>query len=106
MSKLPGKSPAKDYDAAARWAEYSMVLVKNSPTALRGDAAAAYGRSVLQRAAGRRGLDGTAEPGEPSPRRQVRLPRSVSDRVDRLAAARGCTPSEIMRDAITSYVQQ
>ncbi|WP_211841778.1 ribbon-helix-helix protein, CopG family [Rudaeicoccus suwonensis] len=40
-----------------------------------------------------------------SPRRQVRLPRVLSDEVDRLAAAQGRDASSVMRDAIAEYVQ-
>jgi hypothetical protein len=39
-----------DYAAAADWAEYDMVLVPNSRTALHGAAAAQYSRALLARA--------------------------------------------------------
>jgi len=47
-------STKKDYTAAAEWAEHEMTLPRNSATAVRGEEAAAYGRSVLERALGGR----------------------------------------------------
>ncbi|QBJ96806.1 ribbon-helix-helix protein, CopG family [Rhodococcus sp. ABRD24] len=97
---------AKDYEAAARWAEDDMVLPENSTTARRGAAAAEAGRALLARAhAGRPSLDPAAAPGTESPRRQVRLPLAVSEQVDEIAKAQGRRSSEVMRDAITLYVQ-
>lgn len=54
------------YADLAAWAENDMVLNPESTTALRGDAAAAAGRELLARAAGRRS-SGHGE-GEPRPR--------------------------------------
>lgn len=97
----------KDYDDAARWAEDDMVLPHNSTTARRGADAAAAGRALLARAhAGRPSLDPQAEPGTESPKRQVRLPQAVSEQVDTIAAAQGRRAAEVMREAITLYVQE
>lgn len=41
-----------EYTAAAEWAEREMTLPRDSATAVRGDQAAAYGRSVLARTTG------------------------------------------------------
>ncbi|MET3642796.1 hypothetical protein ABIC73_004399 [Prescottella equi] len=97
----------KNYDEAADWAEHEMTLPENSKTARRGAAAAEAGRALLARAhAGRPSLDPQAKPGEESPRRQVRLPLAVSEQVDALAAAQGRRAAEVMRDAITMYVNE
>lgn len=45
-------TPAERDQVAARWAEVKMTLVLRSATALRGDAAAAHGRSQLEGALG------------------------------------------------------
>ena len=93
----------KDFYAdAAEWAERDMVLPTNSTTALRGDDAAAF----LARAVGRPALDPDAARGEYSPRRQVRLPRALSDDIDELAAAQGRAASSVMREAIADYVDR
>lgn len=94
----------KDYAAAAEWAEHEMVLSADSTTALRGEAAAAFGRDMVARAVGRPALDPAAARGEHSPRRQVRLSQAVSDEVDHLAATQGRTAAEVMRDAIADYL--
>lgn len=41
-----------DYDAAAEWAEHDMKLPKNSQTALRGEAAADFGRDLIEHSRG------------------------------------------------------
>ena len=38
-----------DFDSASEWAEHDMTLPDNSKSALRGPAAAAFGRDLLQR---------------------------------------------------------
>ena len=103
-----GAGRKKNYDQAANWAENEMTLPENSTTARRGEAAAASGRAMLERASGRGrpSLDPAAEKGAKSPARQVRLPIRTSARVDQLAAARGVTPAAVMRDAITTYVNE
>ncbi len=95
----------KDYAAAAQWAEDHMTPEANSAHALHGEAAAAYGRALLERAGvGRPRLDPTEDVTGRSPRRQVRLPQTLSDNVDHLAAAQGRTAAEVMRDAIADYL--
>jgi len=46
----------------------------------------------------------TGSPGK-SPSRQVRLPQDISDRVDALAHERQVPSSEVMRTAITEYIE-
>ena len=93
-----------DHQALSEWAENEMTLPKNSTTALRGDDAAAAGRALLERAGGGRpSLDPNAQPGEESPRRQVRLPKPLSDRVNAIAAQQGRRPADVMREAIAEY---
>ncbi len=95
----------KDYDALAEWAEKDMTLPERSTTAARGTAAAEMGRDLLQRSVGRPSLSQGAQPGKHSPKRQVTLPEDISNGVDDLAARVGRKPAEIMREAITEYVQ-
>lgn len=45
-------TPAERDQVAARWAEVKMTLVARSTTALRGEAAATHGRSLLEEALG------------------------------------------------------
>ncbi len=92
-----------DHQALSEWAENEMTLPKNSTTALRGGDAAAAGRALLERAGGRPPLDPNAQPGEESPRRQVRLPKPLSDSVDAIAAQQGRRPADVMREAIAAY---
>lgn len=93
-----------DHQALSEWAENEMTLPTNSTTALRGADAAAAGRALLERAGGGRPpLDPNAQPGEESPRRQVRLPKPLSDSVDAIAARQGRRPADVMREAIAAY---
>ncbi|GAB3945419.1 hypothetical protein GCM10029976_071140 [Kribbella albertanoniae] len=39
-----------NFDSAAEWAEHDMTLRADSPSALRGPAAAAFGRDLVERA--------------------------------------------------------
>lgn len=39
-----------------------------------------------------------------SPRRQVRLPRDLNVRLDDFAKAQAVTPSDVIRDALTDYL--
>jgi hypothetical protein len=98
-------STDKDYAAAAEWAEHDMRLPENSSTALRGEPAAAYGRSVLERAlGGRPSIDPAAGPGEHSRVRQVRLPQALNAELDAVAQQQHRTASEVLRDAIAEYL--
>jgi hypothetical protein len=95
-----------DYEALSAWAENEMTLRPNSTTAKHGPAAAQAGRELLERvgAGGRPSLSGEDEPGA-SPRRQVRLPRTLSQRVDALAKKQHRTASDVMREAVEDYVR-
>ena len=91
----------KDYQAAADWAEHDMTLKPGTTTALRSEAAAAHGRAALERAVGGRpSIDPNAKPGQHSRMRQVRLPHDINTKLDEVAAAQNCRPSEIMRAAL------
>lgn len=61
-------------------------------------------QELLRHAGGRPSVDPNAEPGSHAPRRQVRLPRTLSDRVDDLARRDNRSASDLMREAIAEYV--
>lgn len=94
------------YDALARWAEAEMEP-EDAATVLTGEDAIRDARATLARAGvGRPKLAASAPKGERSPRRQVRMSQEMSDAIDALADARGESPSDIMREALTSYLRQ
>ncbi len=96
----------KDYSAAAQWAECDMTLPKSSRTALRGEQAAAYGRSVVERAlGGRPSIDPESGPGQHARVRQVRLPGSMDDGLTTLAEQQHRTTSDVLRDALAEYLR-
>ncbi|MGL5849527.1 MAG: ribbon-helix-helix protein, CopG family [Phycicoccus sp.] len=95
------------YDALADWAEHDMDIDVDDPTIVRGESAAEFGREMLERAGvGRPRLDPTETVTGRSPRRQVRLSQALSDGVDKLAATQGRAASEVMRDAISDYLDR
>lgn len=95
----------KDYQRAAAWAEHDMTLPASSTTAVRGKAAAAFGRDVLERATGGRpSIDPKASPGQHSPVRQVRLPVEVNEQLAALARAEHRSPSDVIRAALADYL--
>ncbi len=101
--------------AAARWAEDEMTLPARSATALRGDAAAAHGRSLLEDALGgpeeveaavrgRKTL-GRARPEGRSPKRQATLPAELDRRGLAFIQAGGAHDySALMRTALAEYL--
>lgn len=91
------------YNALADWAESDTPEIhpENSQSGPESQEAT---REILRRAGGRPTIDPAAEPGAHSPRRQVRLPRVLSDRVDDLAKHDNRSPSDLMREAIAEYV--
>ena len=96
---------AKDYRAAADWAEHAMVLKPGSTTALRGADAAKRGREVLAKAlGGRPSIDPDAKPGQHARVRQVRVSTEVDARIEVLAAHRHVKASDIIREALTAYL--
>lgn len=98
-------STKKDYTAAAEWAKHEMTLPHNSATAVRGEDAAEYGRSVLERAlGGRPSIDPDATPGQHSRVRQVRLPGSMDEGLATLAQQQHRTTSDVLRDAVAEYL--
>lgn len=99
----------EERDAAlAAWAASDEArIAEDDPKMLRGDAARQHGRAVLARVGrGQRPLEATMAKGEHSPRRQVRLPKSLSDDLDDLASEQGRQPSALMRDAISEYLHR
>lgn len=98
-------SAGKDYRQAAEWAERDMTLKPSSTTAVRGEAAAAFGRDLLERATGGRpSIDPRARPGQHSPVRQVRLAAEVNDQLTTLATAEHRSPSDVIRAALADYI--
>jgi hypothetical protein len=96
---------AKDYQAAADWAEHAMVLKPDSTTALRGADAAKRGREVLAKAlGGRPSIDPDAKPGQHARVRQVRVAAEVDARIEVLAAHRHVKASDIIREALAVYL--
>lgn len=96
---------AKDYQAAADWAEHAMVLKPDSTTALRGADAAKRGREVLAKAlGGRPSIDPDAKPGQHARVRQVRVAAEVDARIEVLAAHRHVKASDIIREALAAYL--
>ncbi|MGH8890943.1 MAG: ribbon-helix-helix protein, CopG family [Acidothermaceae bacterium] len=95
----------KDYQRAAEWAEHDTTLAPTSTTARRGDAAATFGRDLLERSTGGRpSLDPSARPGQHSPVRQVRLPTEVNEQLAALARAENRSPSDVIRAALADYI--
>jgi hypothetical protein len=91
------------YNALADWAESDKPEI-HLEDAQSGPESREATRELLRRAAGRPTIDPAAEPGAHAPRRQVRLPRTLSNRVDDLARRDNRSPSDLMRQAITEYV--
>ena len=104
----------RDRDAA-RWAEQEMTLPQRSATALRGAAAAAHGRSLLEDALGgpeavaaavrgRKTL-GTDRPAGRSPKRQATLPAELDQRALAFVRSGGAHDySTLMRTALAEYL--
>jgi len=104
-------------EAAAAWAEQDMVLRPDSPTALRGQDAAAYGRSALldalgspealERAVRGRKTLGRDRPAGRSPKRQVTVPADLDARAAAYIAAGGARDfSALARNALDEYLQR
>lgn len=91
------------YHQLADWAE-SPDRDFDPDRAVTGAAAAKAGQDLLRKVGGRPSIDPNAPAGGHSPRRQVRLPRDISDRLDQLAANQKRSPSDVMREAISTYV--
>ena len=101
--------------AAERWAEGEMTLPARSASALRGDAAAAHGRAMLEDALGgpeavdaavrgRKTL-GTDRPAGRSPKRQATLPEELDQRGLAFIEAGGAQDySALMRTALAEYL--
>jgi Ribbon-helix-helix protein, copG family len=90
------------YHKLAEWAESDDREI-HPDRALRGRKAAEASRELLRRAGGRPSIDTDPDATGAAPRRQVRL-RSLNTRLDDLAAEQGRSASDIMRDAIATYL--
>jgi hypothetical protein len=114
MTMAP-KKKRNDDAALAKWAEDPTTW--SAPEGvLRGDAAAAYGRSVLEaagvdvaaveRAAGRPrvGRRDSAPKGIRSPRVNVSISQTQDQLLDQLARDRGQSRSELVREALDTYL--
>lgn len=104
-----------EYAAAAEWAEHRAVLPERSSTAVRGAAAAASGRGLLERALGgadaveealrgRPKLDAGSPVGQHARQRQVRLPAELDAALESLAHRQERRVSDVLRDALSDYV--
>ena len=86
---------------AADWAEHDKAVAAGDATILRGEPAAEFVRTMLERV---RVAWPRLDPSEAvtgrSPRRQVRLPQAIGDGLDQLAAAQGRAASEAMRTTV------
>lgn len=93
------------YNRLADWAESDTPEIHphNGET---GAAAADHGRAAIRRAGGRPSIDPDADAGAASPRRQVRLPRALSEQLDALAEREHRSASDVMRDAIADYISR
>ena len=91
------------YNKLADWAESADrgIHPERGET---GTEATRSSRELIRRAGGRPSVDPASEPGAVSPRRQVRLPRALSERVDQLADRENRSASDLMREAIAQYV--
>ena len=115
MNKTHSMTTAARDHAAATWAENEMTLPANSTTALRGEAAAEHGRSLLEEALGgpeavdaavrgRKTL-GRTRPAGRSPKRQATLPEELDRRGLAFIQAGGANDySALMRIALTEYL--
>lgn len=104
-------------EAAAAWAEHDMTLRSDSPTALRGEDAAAHGRSALldalgspealERAVRGRKTLGHDRPAGRSPKRQVVVPADLDARILAFIAAGGARDfSALARTALDEYLDR
>jgi hypothetical protein len=93
---------SKDYEAAADWAEQDMVLPERSSTALHGEAAAAFGRDLVERSMGRPPLP---EDERLSATQQVRLTSVEKAVFAELAKHQGMTPSALARQLVRQFVE-
>lgn len=96
------------YHKLAEWAENDPGF-HDALSAGKAGAATEEGRreaaAMIAAAKGRPSLGSSqAEGTGRSPRRQVRLPHELNERLDSYAAAHGNTPSEVMREALERFL--
>jgi len=94
---------SKDYEAAADWAEQHMALPKGSSSALRGDAATAFGRDLVARSTGRPPLP---EGERLAATQQVRLTSVEKAVFAALAKHQGLTASALARQLMREFVEE
>lgn len=104
------------FDKLSEWAENEMELKPDSPTALRGPAAAAHARALMEEAGigvaelnkligGRPALDPEAKPGSHSPKINIRVTEATNTLLKAEAKALGIKPSELVRRALTEWLE-
>lgn len=106
---------AKQERAYAEWsADYEAGRVERTGTAIKGPAAAALGRAMLDAAigpdatdtalGGRPALTSASAKGHRSPVRSLRLPEDLNSELDARAAAEHRRPSDVLREALRRYL--
>jgi hypothetical protein len=106
---------SEEQHALVVWADGEVRPILDDPSTLHGAEAASAGRALMEAAlggpealskalVGRPSLDPHARPGTRSPIRNVRLPQQMSDQLDRLAQEQGRKVSDVIRDALESYL--
>lgn len=99
IDSAPNIEPEPDFEALLEGIDVDETMPTPPPASGAETVSAAEVHSRL----GRPGLGGTSSAGR-SPKRQVRLPRDLDQLLDQRAAEQHRTPSELMRDAIDSYL--
>jgi len=105
----------EQYAAAAQWAEQMDPSTLQGAPTHRGEAAATFGRRMLEEALGgeeelakvlpgRPSIDPQAGPGRHARIRHVRLAESIDTALDEIAHRQNRTASEVLRDAIAQYL--
>ncbi|GAT07608.1 ribbon-helix-helix protein, CopG family [Mycolicibacterium novocastrense] len=102
---MSGRIDQERYHKLAEWAESGDREI-HPDRALRGRQAAEASRELLRRAGGRPSIDTDPDAAGAAPRRQVRLPCSLNTRLDSFAAEQGRSASDVMRDAIATYLDE
>lgn len=104
------------FEKLSDWAENDMELKADSTTALRGPAAAAHARALMEQAGidvaelnkligGRPALDPDAKPGAHSPKINTRVTEATNTLLKAEAKALGITPSALVRRALTEWLE-
>ncbi|MCP3425151.1 CopG family transcriptional regulator [Rothia sp. AR01] len=100
-------NPTPDHEALSRWAESDAMpeAIKTAETIREGTPENhAAERAMLEAVTGRPNLGAVHSGAGASPRRQVRLPKAMSDRLDAFAEAEHKKPSEVIREALEKHL--